>query len=686
MNKNNDALMQINKRRRLYPFIVYLVILGLLFPGSAPVRADGGATVYVPWLAYNVLQSVLNITYRSGQTFITWPEMTLLQGETYRVYRSRSPITSMNLDQATLLGTVGKDSTRFYASRYKDRTSLVWTNRFVERYVIQDFGPQLPAGTGLLVWTLEPQDFGGAASGNGYYAVTATPPGGEEIFDLPYTAGPVAEAVADPLPVEITSTTNMQLDTGAHVFIQYMNLRRWNPTFHAPNPSNAYLGVAPTDPGVADALQYAYDYVVYVPAASRCNGQVPSKLPVIFNLHGHQANTYIPHIGNPDLYCAYVVLPLDESDTWYFGFAQQHDYRLGGEVSAGDTIVNYTEQRGLRMLYDLERKPTGPAVDPRRVYVEGQSMGASGALAFAERYPNVFAAAYASQPMTNYATAGVTNSDWVADVSIKWGSPALNLPVAIDAPNGWAAKLQAYNGLSVWDWQNYQASASATNLHARLYDDMAPVGVVFGTSDHVITWNTQGLPTNTSFNVGRRAWGGLITGDDHYWMYYYGLPPGIAPYGGNKYTWVPYANLGVVKDETIPGLSNLSTDSNAAPGGHYNQTIQWSSSWTNWDGSPIDQANLWQISLCAVSGQGLPGSPGVNTCWSGTSETVDVTPRRVQHFNFVHGARYSWENRLRSDNSLIASGTVTADSQGLVVIPGFLVTPGGNRLSIRPAP
>ena len=173
----------------------------------------------------------------------------------------------------------------------------------------------------------------------------------ENLREFSAAAGPVAEALADPLPVEINSATTLELYPGAHIFIQYMNLRRWNPTFHAPNASNEYYGVTPTDPGVHQDLQYAYDYLVYVPSPAMCGGQLPGKLPVIFNLHGHQSNTYIPKIGNPHNLCAYLVLPLDESDTWYFGFARQHDYRQNPTVSAGDTIVNYTEQRVLRMLF-----------------------------------------------------------------------------------------------------------------------------------------------------------------------------------------------------------------------------------------------------------------------------------------------------------------------------------------------
>jgi pimeloyl-ACP methyl ester carboxylesterase len=679
----------VKNTRRLGKSLIYLfVILGLLFPWTTPVQAEGGSRVYLPFISKpsrvylpflsNPISLKLEVSYRSGQTFILWNERTDLLGEKYRVYRSSYPITEDNLGQATLLGEVGKDSARFYANRYRDRTTLVWTDRFTDRYVIQDFGPQVPVGTGLLVWTLDPSDFNGAASGDGYYAITVTPAGGAEFFDPVDMAGPIAVAVADPLPVEINSTTNMELYPGAHIFIQYMDLRRWNPTFHAPNPTNEYYGVDPNAPGVADDLQYAYDYLVYVPTEAMCGGRLPNELPVIVDLHGKRSNTFIPKIGNPDLFCAYVILPQDESDTWYFGFARLHDYRKGGEVSAGDTIVNYTEQRVLRMLYDLERKPIGPAVDTQRVYVQGQSMGATGALAFAERYPNVFAAAYASQPITNYLTAGVTTSDWIADGAIKWGSPELKLPIWSDAPNGWADHLQKYNGVDVWDWQNYQENASGTgSLSMRLYDDMAPIGIIHGTNDDVIVYKTQGPPAYTAFNAGQRAWGAMVTSDDHYWMYYAGLPPSLAPVGDNPYTWVPYWNLSVVKDETIPGLSNLSTDSNAAPGGHYNQTILWSSSWNAWDGRPIDQAGLWQISLCSVG-------MGSLHCGGGAYETVDVTPRRVQHFNFVAGAKYTWENRLVSDNSLVASGTVTADKGGLVLIHGFLVTPSGDRLVIRP--
>ncbi len=645
---------------------------------SLQIFSQGPHFIYLPLVTTVSPPTALSASYRSGQTFVVWNERADLQGERYRIYRSTQPITASNLSQAALLATVGKNSARFYANRFNVRDSNRWAFRYVDRYVIDDGSPQIEAGKGLLVWTLRSQDFGGATSGVGYYAVTVTPAGGKETLEARDTIGPVVESVADPLPVEITSTPGVLSSTGEHIYIQYMDLSSWNPTFHAPSPSNRYYGFFPTDPGIADALQYAYDYTVYTPKASLCDGSLPSKLPVILHLHGYTDNTSPEGVRDYlDPQCAYGVYPEDVSDTWYFGFARHHDYRQPGEVTAGDEIVNYTEQRILRMLYDLMRDPPGPAVDSQRVYVDGQSMGASGVLALTQRYPNVFAAGYASQPITNYLTAGVTKEDWVADAAIKWGRPALNLPVSINAPHGWAVPIQKYNGTGVWDWQNYQDNASAAKLKSRLGDEMAPVGIIHGSIDPIVTWSTQGKPVSPAYNTGKRVFGSMVTEDEHQWMYYYGMPPTLGAQGLNMYTWKPFWKLEVVRNETLPALSNLSGNSLDVPGGYYNQTVMWSSSWNDWDGAPIDQTSQWRISLCAVKA-------GSDVCGTGVAQTVDVTPRRIQKFKVTAGAKYDWENRQVFDNTLIASGTVTADSYGLITVKGFEVSLLGNRLVLSP--
>ncbi|HZW03641.1 MAG TPA: alpha/beta hydrolase-fold protein, partial [Anaerolineaceae bacterium] len=610
--------------------------------------------------------TALNIVHRSGQSFITWSEATGIVGETYRVYRHTEPITSSNLSAATLLIEVGEGSSRFYGNRYYNETSTSWAYRHSERLVTADLAAPLPATTGLLVWTLGSGDFGGAAQGSGYYAVTTVSFFGVEnrsSFSAANASGAVAESVGEPAPVEI----NHGLGAGWHVYIQYMDLRRWNPTFHAPNQLNAYYGFSANDVQVTRAATYAYDYAVYQPTAAECGGSLPGQLPVVLSLHPFRGNNKYVLQTTHASWCAYQIYPVDQMNTWWFGFAQNHNYRTSTTPGGGDTIVNYTEQRLLRMISDLERDPSGPAVDLNRVYVQGHSMGGSGALALALRYPNVFAAADASKPMTNYRT---TTSFFLNDISMRWGSTAANLPVSSSAPRGWAGHLQGANGTGVWDWQNHQQTLA--NRPASL---LTPLGIAHSLTDSTMAWSTQGQPVYPALNTSRQGWGGEIRSDRHDDASFTGLPPTLA----RNSAGAPFAGLRVVRAESVPGLSNGSASLPLPPTttGNYNHTLLWSASWAPWDGPPVDTADAWQISLCAVD-----ANAAVPACGSGTNQTVNVTPRRLQHFQVAPGASYAWENRSISDGSLIASGTVTADASGLITVPGVFVSPGGVRLRI----
>lgn len=573
-----------------------------------------------------------------------------------------------NFQQAQFLAEVGENSAVFYLNRSHSTTGK-WFVRYHTQLIIEDGGDPLPAGRGLFVWTVSRNDLAGKQKGYGYYAVTVKQPGGKETLDPNMTVGPIPETIADPAPVEITTSPGVNPGAGGHVYIQFMDFRHWNPTFHAPNPGNNYYGLSTNTPGILNSLQYAYDYTIYEPTPDLCNGKIPKTLPVYVFLHGWRDNRYTASEANPYPYCAYGILPLDVSQTWYFGFAKNYDYRLGKTVPDGDVIVNFTEQRILRMIYDLERFPPGPAVDTQRIYVFGHSMGGSGALAFAERYPNVFAAAYAGQPITNFLTAGKTDQDWVADVSLKWGSPNLNLPISISSVAGWADHLQKYNGVCVWDWQNYESITTGPGLTKRLGEDMVPFGIDHGLIDKVILWSTQGQTIYPILDAGLRAWSGVVTNTDHEWSNFLGMPPTM---GLDK---EPFWNFQVIRDESVPGLSNLSGNSELPPSstGAYNQTILWSASWNPWDGAPQDRPGRWSISLCAVA----IGKP---VCGSGKTQTVDITPRRVQNFVILAKEKIKWENQSIVDGRVISSGTVTADDLGLITVRNFKVSPSGNRL------
>jgi pimeloyl-ACP methyl ester carboxylesterase len=630
---------------------------------------QGGASLYFPIVRVAGSYAI----HRSGQTFISWPEDKTVQGERYRIYRSSQPITAATFASATLLGEVGKNSATFYANYYQ--YAGIWKLRYVDRYIIENGGSQISANWGLFVWTLNAQDFSGGDHGDGYYAITEIPPGGVEKFSIYMTFGPVSEALGTSDPVDITASIGNLIGAGGHVFIQYMDQRNWNSTFHAPNVTNRYWGKDPKDPNLAYDLQYAYDYDVFLPLPEYCGGALPAKLPIFLYLHGHKDNGKGGEGDYPNKYCAYGIYPFDDTDTWWFGFASQNDYRKGGNPQKGDIVVNYTEQRLLRMIADLERNPLGPPVDQQRIYVAGQSMGGTGSLALAERYPNVFAAAYASQPLTNFLTAGVSanGEDWAKDAAIKFGDAAFHLGVKISAPNGWAAPIQKYNGMGVYDWTSLPFQASSF----RLADNTAIIGVTFGTNDQVVYYNSQGKPTIWSLNDGKRPWAGMVNAAPHLWQYFDGLPPAaskrtILPNG------LPFWGLTVVKDETVPGLSNLSGNKLDTNSGvwNYNQTIKWSSSWDPWDKAPIDQDKLWQMSFCSLALESW-------SCGSGADQKVDVTLRRLQHFVVTPGVAYQWVNTVIATGRN-TSGVVTADKTSTLTIPGVSVSANGNRLTVTP--
>jgi hypothetical protein len=596
--------------------------------------------------------------HRSGQTFLTWTERADLAGETYRVYRHSAPIAASNLAQAVRLYELAEGSSRLHANRYFDNDLSAWTRRYADRCVIADGAAPLAEGAGLLVWTLDPADFAGGGSGTAWYAVTAVTGGVENVADFTDAnrAGPMAESVADPRPVLLTNFPAVAHGGAVNIYLQYMDLRRWNPTFHAPHARNGWLGLDPDAPGTTGQVCYAYDYAVVLPSGPG------APAPAYVTLHGWGGGDYPAVTGDPDPYdwSVYKIVPCDIGETWYFGFARDCDYRTGA-VPAGGPVANYTEQRILRMIHDLVRFPPAAAVDTNRVYVYGQSMGGSGTLAFALRYPQVFAAAYASQPMTDYATCGDGGGiDWRNDIEWKWGSVALNLPVELSAPAGWAAPLQVHAGTGVWDWQNHRMQTAV-----RAHEEFVPFGIGHGTNDWAIEWPTQGEPVYPVLDAARICWGGYVSGGGHSWMGWAGLPP---PLDADP-SLAPFRGFTVRRDESVPALSGGSADLPlpVAGTGGFNQAVEWSASWADWDGAVIDETHRWQVSLRSLAG---------------TNVTVNVTPRRLSRFPKQPGARVLWRNFPVGASEPVQSGQQAADADGLFLIPAVQVAETGNRLRL----
>ncbi|QDU66033.1 alpha/beta hydrolase-fold protein [Engelhardtia mirabilis] len=599
--------------------------------------------------------------HRDGQTFLTWDGSVDSDVERYRIYRHDSAIDAGNLSQATMIWEGWEGSGDYLAERYYMPVANTWGPRYHSRYVIQNGGPELPAGKELLVWTIHTEDLGGLLIADGFYAVTSVDSSGLENvtdFSADNATAAISERIGNPSPVR---TKNIVSNQG-QVYIQYLDLREFNETFTAPNADNEYYGLNSLDPAVANAVNYAFTYVLFPPELNGCAGQ--SDYAVVVRLHGYSGNQIRPLTADPEpTWCpAYRLYPLDIGNSWWLGYARDHDYRQSLDVPPTDTIENFTEQRVLRMVHDLARDPMyGSKVDLDRVFLYGHSMGGSGTLAMALRYPNVFAAAHASQPMTNYLTSGDGGGDdWRPNVEIKWGSIAEGLPIVSRGPDGLADHLQQFDGTPVWDWQNHQQT-----FVDRRGDDFVPFGIDHGLQDLVIEFSTQGAPVYGLIDAALACWAGEIQNALHQASGLSTVPVPLEPNAG-----LPFHGFNVVMSETVPGCGDFSDDPAFPPSksAFYADTVSWSASWDNWDGLPTDTVDEWGISLRSSDGG---------------SRTLDVTPRRTQQFVAEPGALYVWANQSIASGSVVASDRLTTDADGLLVLDDFQVTGVGNRATIR---
>lgn len=586
----------------------------------------------------------LTVFHRDGQTFITWSERADLTGEQYRIYRHDETITPTNLPEADVLATLPGGTSAYHTERIRG-PQLEDDGDYVplRNYVIQPQGSQLADTTGLFVWTA-------GADGVAYYAIT-TLYGGEEnqtTFGTGNGFGPLAEMVADPSPILIWESDNGL----GRVYTQFMDFARWNPTFET-----------------TQGLTYAYNYFVGLPAAGQCGGILPDDYALVLHIEGH--GTRYSFSEGSHYFCAVELWGDDPGvdpaniprPSWYYGYSATHDYSQTGVPVTTGPIVNFTEQRLLRAVYDTLRDPHF-SIDEQRIYAYGHSMGASGALALAMRYPDVFSAVYCSEPMTNYREASTGSAaDWVAtDLEPKWGSVELNLP--IENRGRYAGHLAGYDNLGVWDWQNHQEQ-----LIEQRRNETAHISLAHGTEDFSIAWESQGRLAYSPLYLARSAFSAEVIELGHTWTGFAGMGPTVGLDWGSG--GAPFFGFRVLRNETLPALSHASGSLPAPPEttGGYNLNLEWSASWNPWDGAPNDTTADWGVSLRTTDG---------------SIQTVDVTPRRRQNFRVTPGASYQWENRRVSDNALVTSGVVTADADGLVTVEDFQVTEGGNRLRLSP--
>ncbi len=564
----------------------------------------------------------LQARHHEGQTFLTWKEIeatgipaqltndefkkvaAALEAKKlrYRIYRSKTPITVIKgLTPIAEVGPLRAWNSGFYGM-YPPATAQV------PRYVITEGQSPLAPGTGLFVYN--PPEAGAA-----YYAVSAVVNGQENtaIAGDNVLSGAVKETVGPGVPVlqRTPQSTTFHYVDGA--LLHYYT--RWE---SAPN---------------SNANGWAFDYLVAVPSGVGKHAQVG------LHLHawgGYEEDGYGWWFNGSkgSILVASTQSPYD----WWTGYHEflwtskplqaPQDWQKG-------VVHPYTQRR---LLSFLDWVGTKWDIDKNRTFVAGSSMGGSGSLMLAIRYPQQIAWAVS----------------WVG-VHIPSESPSFKGSyAAVYGEPQWGAKFE--DGTPVWDYFNDE-------WYLRRHPE-AEIGFLTfsnGKNDGSIGWG-QAVKFLRALQDTKRPHL-FVWGQDGHGQ------RAVMPAGGGENV-MP---LDLRINQSVPAFTKSSLDSkfgNGDPGdgdpvGQVNAHLVWET-----DGI-VDESDQWSMVV------GVGGNAPTDQA------TVDVTPRRCQNFHPKPGDKFRWTNSSTGlMKKVVQSGEVVADKWGIVTLERVTISKGKNKLTI----
>ena len=570
--------------------------------------------------------------FREGQTFLTWQENTAVAGERYRIYRHTAPITAANRAAATLLAELPEGTARFKEMYTRQGTLLTSTEpriqpRIIARHVIQPLGPQLAAGTGLFVHTTH------ETAGTYYYAVTTVVGGVEDAsFGPTNTTGSIAET-AQPIGAVpyVSYTADGVAYTGYTLWMDYALFK------------DCYLGYAVpfyltndrfTTGGATPTMHLDGHGTMPIGAADYSSFGVGDV---------HHDGTYLP--------------------TWYFGMHESaaFDGTHAAGVARSGPVANYLQHRIMQILRWTRRHHS---LDTRSFHIDGNSMGASGAYGFALAFPKVVTSVYCNQGMTDYATSPTYGDDFEGN----YGAPALANPVHL-LPFGDPAYdyYLRHDGTPVYAFRDVAAF-----LAAHTADDFPLISSGHGTTDGAIDFATQGAHFETYIRNSRHCFSYHVSPDGHGW-------------GGVEGS----AMIQLMRtDESRPGFSNVPAKDVMRFGDYdyrgtvadgyrgYMLNVVWGTAEFPAEELSIQETTTsWSLPIFLLRARNAPAG------WD-DAYTVDITPRNLQRLVVHPGDRFTY--RISSiTGSVEASGQITADADGLLLIPAVPIRVAGAIASVE---
>ncbi|OGJ88023.1 MAG: hypothetical protein A2487_04245 [Candidatus Raymondbacteria bacterium RifOxyC12_full_50_8] len=597
--------------------------------------------------------------FRSGQVFITWSEVT--SGELYVIYRTTAPMTTGDLVQANkryevIQGSAGNKHLKMLtlAQDIGSGWPSITPPCSLYRNVINPLDPansgmaqEVPSGTGMIVFTTH-------EAGSYYYAVTAVVGGVEDkTIGAGNVIGPIAETVADPMPVLIWQGTAKT----ARIYLQYTDVDSCNPTLTNTYAWPYWVGVKENYNTTTDRLDMQVRLEGYPGGMSYCRNSAE------WNPDGMEVK---PH----------------ECGCWWYGYSQTWQFdssraNYGNSEYVGTPNVgpvgNFVQARIMNFLKWMiyGEQYYGSRLDSNRIWLFGGSMGGGGTHLFLQSYPHFFAYGTCDVGPTNYFEAGPWT--WLQDCQKKWGMyNDNNMTVTF---SGWGSEWlrDNFTGLTVHEWLNMEHFMGANRAIDRPF-----LATAHGVEDGSVTWPQQGRAYYDSLNSAKQGWCG-------------GLDPG--GHGCCATQMTSNHNMHEIRrNESYPAFSNVHKNPPlpmpaAGPISakmHYNRHLMWSTPHFRVGGyqNQVDETNRYEIVLASYRVR--YDMPLVG------DDTADVTPRRLQNFVVLPGEEYIIRNTAVSDtNTVYQKDTVTSDADGLVTAEDFIIkagdqSTGGCRLILVP--
>jgi predicted esterase len=430
--------------------------------------------------------SQLQARYRDGQFFITWKEADTAPGTTYNVYKSHQPINSTTLKQAVKIGHhIERHAARDWwqdpasfkravapkaagneaeeaellaaSARKASQVSGGQQAARVGGFLIQEGTAPLDPQDGLFVHTVE------GTNGPLYFAVTEVDAKGIENTVVLAGANalqtPVAGAPSAPQPIWLENSPAPAKGSAAGKrLVLVLHGRGGGVTAGEEAAKVNYLAFGDSKQGWREGLPYKFlvttsaDTITIIPS-----DRFWANRPV---MESKDSRDHVPAVNS-----------------WWYGYNRRiYETTLTPEKVA----PNYSEEKLLWMVRWAQQHL---GTDPNLTYLDGSSMGGSGAVSMVMHHPHIFAAAIAWVPIVSY-TPGKNGPGSVARLESIVG------PIDEKSIDG--------NGVPLLESMNGTIQATRTKA------DLPYLFMVHGRTDKSIQWENN-PPFYRSMNQARQG-------------------------------------------------------------------------------------------------------------------------------------------------------------------------------------